>query len=85
MDNITVPHLNGMNYFIWELKMNAALSLKRFDSLIINEKPADLSRKEEIEEELKNLDAVCIVCKAITRRSPGVAFRDGRQHESSVG
>ncbi|GFW75879.1 retrovirus-related Pol polyprotein from transposon TNT 1-94 [Trichonephila clavipes] len=38
--------------------MKAALSLKSLDSLIINEKPGDLSRKDEIEWQSKNLDAV---------------------------
>ncbi|GFW03491.1 RBR-type E3 ubiquitin transferase [Trichonephila clavipes] len=47
MDNITIPDLNGTNYFIWELKMKAALSLKRLDSLIINKKPGDLSLDEQ--------------------------------------
>ncbi|GFS79488.1 retrovirus-related Pol polyprotein from transposon TNT 1-94 [Trichonephila clavipes] len=60
MDKI-IPDLNGMNYFIWELKMKAALSLKRLDSLIINEKPGDLSRKDEIEWQTKNLDAVLYI------------------------
>ncbi|GFX99312.1 retrovirus-related Pol polyprotein from transposon TNT 1-94 [Trichonephila clavipes] len=43
MNKITIPNLNGTNYFIWELKMKAALSLKRLDSLIINENPGDIS------------------------------------------
>ncbi|GFY04471.1 RBR-type E3 ubiquitin transferase [Trichonephila clavipes] len=43
MDKITIPDLNGTNYFIWELKMKAALSLKRLDSLILYEKPEDLT------------------------------------------
>ncbi|GFU28992.1 retrovirus-related Pol polyprotein from transposon TNT 1-94 [Trichonephila clavipes] len=41
--------------------MKAALSLKSLDSLIINEKPGDLSRKEESEWESKNLDAVSYI------------------------
>ncbi|GFW36904.1 RBR-type E3 ubiquitin transferase [Trichonephila clavipes] len=53
MDKTTIPDLNGTNYFIWELKMKAALSLKRLDSLIINEKPGDLSLKDEIERQTK--------------------------------
>ncbi|GFX79127.1 retrovirus-related Pol polyprotein from transposon TNT 1-94 [Trichonephila clavipes] len=61
MDKVTIPDLNGTNYFIWELKMKAALSLKRLDSLIINEKPGDLSRKDEIEWQTKNLDAISYI------------------------
>ncbi|GFX69232.1 retrovirus-related Pol polyprotein from transposon TNT 1-94 [Trichonephila clavipes] len=61
MDKITIPDLNGTSYFIWELKMKAALSLKRLDSLIINEKPGDLSSKDEIEWETKNLDSASYI------------------------
>ncbi|GFT99033.1 RBR-type E3 ubiquitin transferase [Trichonephila clavipes] len=57
----TIPDLNGTNYFIWELKIKAFLSLKRLDSLIINEKPGDLSRKDEIEWQSKNLDAISYI------------------------
>ncbi|GFV06418.1 RBR-type E3 ubiquitin transferase [Trichonephila clavipes] len=49
MDKITIPDLNGTNYFIWELKMKAALSLKRLDSLIINEKPEDLTHEQALQ------------------------------------
>ncbi|GFX27392.1 retrovirus-related Pol polyprotein from transposon TNT 1-94 [Trichonephila clavipes] len=41
--------------------MKAALSLKRLHSLIINEKPADLSHKDEIAWQSKNLDAVSYI------------------------
>ncbi|GFX69029.1 CCHC-type domain-containing protein [Trichonephila clavipes] len=41
--------------------MKAALSLKSFDSLIINEKPGDLSRKDEIEWQTKNLDNISYI------------------------
>ncbi|GFX66027.1 retrovirus-related Pol polyprotein from transposon TNT 1-94 [Trichonephila clavipes] len=61
MDNITIPDLNRTNYFIWELKIKVALSLKRLDSLIINEKPEDLTRKDEIEWQSKNLDAISYI------------------------
>ncbi|GFY07434.1 retrovirus-related Pol polyprotein from transposon TNT 1-94 [Trichonephila clavipes] len=61
MDKITTPDLSGTNYFIWELKMKAALSLKRLDSLIINEKPGDLSLKDEIEWQSKNLDSISYI------------------------
>ncbi|GFW06093.1 retrovirus-related Pol polyprotein from transposon TNT 1-94 [Trichonephila clavipes] len=61
MDKIKIPDLNGTNYFIWELKMKAALSLKRLDSLIINEKPGDLSHKDEIERQSKNLDTISYI------------------------
>ncbi|GFW51422.1 retrovirus-related Pol polyprotein from transposon TNT 1-94 [Trichonephila clavipes] len=61
MDKITIPDLNGTNYFIWELKMKAALSLKRLDSLIINKKPEDLTRNDEIEWQSKNLDAISYI------------------------
>ncbi|GFY11008.1 retrovirus-related Pol polyprotein from transposon TNT 1-94 [Trichonephila clavipes] len=56
MDKITIPDLNGTNYF-WELKMKAAFSLKRLDSLIFNEKHEDLTCKIEIEWLSKNSDA----------------------------
>ncbi|GFX43839.1 retrovirus-related Pol polyprotein from transposon TNT 1-94 [Trichonephila clavipes] len=58
MDKITIPDLNGTKYFIWVLKMKTALSVKRLDSLIINKKPGDLSRKDEIEWQTKNLDTI---------------------------
>ncbi|GFX10115.1 retrovirus-related Pol polyprotein from transposon TNT 1-94 [Trichonephila clavipes] len=61
MDKITIPDLSGTNYFIWEFKMKASLSLKRLDSLIINEKPEDLTRKDEIEWQSKNLDAISYI------------------------
>ncbi|GFX99591.1 retrovirus-related Pol polyprotein from transposon TNT 1-94 [Trichonephila clavipes] len=61
MDKITIPDLNGTNYFIWELKMKAALSLKRLDSLIINEKSEDLTRKDEIEWQSKTLDTISYI------------------------
>ncbi|GFW07619.1 RBR-type E3 ubiquitin transferase [Trichonephila clavipes] len=41
--------------------MKAALSLKRLDSLIINKKPGDLSRKDEIECQSKNLDNISYI------------------------
>ncbi|GFT12358.1 retrovirus-related Pol polyprotein from transposon TNT 1-94 [Trichonephila clavipes] len=41
--------------------MKAALSLKRLDSLILNEKPEDLTRKDEIEWLSKNSDAVAYI------------------------
>ncbi|GFU62685.1 retrovirus-related Pol polyprotein from transposon TNT 1-94 [Trichonephila clavipes] len=41
--------------------MKAAFSLKRLDSIIINEKPGDLSRKDEIEWQTKYLDAVSYI------------------------
>ncbi|GFW54533.1 retrovirus-related Pol polyprotein from transposon TNT 1-94 [Trichonephila clavipes] len=61
MDKITIPDLNGMDYFIWELKMKAALSLKRLDSLILNEKPEDLTRKDEMDWITKNSDAIAYI------------------------
>ncbi|GFS58151.1 RBR-type E3 ubiquitin transferase [Trichonephila clavipes] len=61
MDKITIPDLNGTNYFIWELKMKAALSLKRLDSLILNEKPEDLTRKDEMDCITKNSDAIAYI------------------------
>ncbi|GFW62650.1 retrovirus-related Pol polyprotein from transposon TNT 1-94 [Trichonephila clavipes] len=61
MDKITIPDLNGTNCFIWELKMKAALSLKRLDSLILNEKPDDLTRKDEIEWLSNNSDAIAYI------------------------
>ncbi|GFV54492.1 hypothetical protein TNCV_2281971 [Trichonephila clavipes] len=41
--------------------MKAALSLKRLDSIIINEKPGDLNCKDEIEWQTKHLDAVSYI------------------------
>ncbi|GFV85924.1 retrovirus-related Pol polyprotein from transposon TNT 1-94 [Trichonephila clavipes] len=38
--------------------MKDAFSLKRLDSLMINEKPGDLSHKDDIEWQSKNLDAI---------------------------
>ncbi|GFV41422.1 retrovirus-related Pol polyprotein from transposon TNT 1-94 [Trichonephila clavipes] len=61
MDKITIPNLNGTNYFISELKMKAVLSLKRLDSLILNEKPEDLTRKDEIECLSKNSDVIAYI------------------------
>ncbi|GFW91555.1 retrovirus-related Pol polyprotein from transposon TNT 1-94 [Trichonephila clavipes] len=61
MDKITIPDLNGTNYFIWELKMKAALSLKRLDSLVLNEKPEDLTCKDEMDWITKNSDAIAYI------------------------
>ncbi|GFX48767.1 RBR-type E3 ubiquitin transferase [Trichonephila clavipes] len=61
MYKITIPDLNGTNYFIWELRMKAALSLKRLDSLILNEKPENLTRKDKIEWLSKNSDAIAYI------------------------
>ncbi|GFY20334.1 retrovirus-related Pol polyprotein from transposon TNT 1-94 [Trichonephila clavipes] len=41
--------------------MKAALSLKRLDSLILNEKPEDLTRKDEIEWFSKDSDAIAYI------------------------
>ncbi|GFS86264.1 RBR-type E3 ubiquitin transferase [Trichonephila clavipes] len=49
MDKITIPDLNGTNYFIWELKMKAALSLKRLAPLILEEKPEDLTHEQALQ------------------------------------
>ncbi|GFS97355.1 retrovirus-related Pol polyprotein from transposon TNT 1-94 [Trichonephila clavipes] len=61
MDKITIPDLNGTNYFIWELKMKAALSLKRLVPLILEEKPEDLTRKDEMDWITKNSDAIAYI------------------------
>ncbi|GFY34755.1 retrovirus-related Pol polyprotein from transposon TNT 1-94 [Trichonephila clavipes] len=61
MHKITIPDLNGTNYFIWELKMKAALSLKRLDPLILEEKPEDLTRKDEMDWITKNSDAIAYI------------------------
>ncbi|GFU23085.1 retrovirus-related Pol polyprotein from transposon TNT 1-94 [Trichonephila clavipes] len=61
MDKITIPDLNGTNYFIWELKMKAALSLKRLDPLILEEKPEDLTRRDEMDWIAKNSDALAYI------------------------
>ncbi|GFU99805.1 RBR-type E3 ubiquitin transferase [Trichonephila clavipes] len=49
MDKITIPDLNGTNYFIWELKMKAALSLKRLAPLILEDKPEDLTHEQALQ------------------------------------
>ncbi|GFX33253.1 retrovirus-related Pol polyprotein from transposon TNT 1-94 [Trichonephila clavipes] len=61
MDKITIPDLNGTNYFICELKMKAALSLKRLVPLILEEKPEDLTRKDEMDWIAKNSDAIAYI------------------------
>ncbi|GFY27844.1 retrovirus-related Pol polyprotein from transposon TNT 1-94 [Trichonephila clavipes] len=61
MDKITIPDFNGKNYFIWELKTKAALSLKRLDSLIKNEKPRNLSCKDEIGWQTENLYTISYI------------------------
>ncbi|GFT86512.1 retrovirus-related Pol polyprotein from transposon TNT 1-94 [Trichonephila clavipes] len=61
MDKITIPDLNGTNYFIWELKMKSALSLKRLVPLILEEKPEDLTRKDEMDWITKNSDAIAYI------------------------
>ncbi|GFX85624.1 RBR-type E3 ubiquitin transferase [Trichonephila clavipes] len=61
MDKITIPDLNVTNYFIWELKMKAALSLKILDSPILIEKPEDLTRKNEIAWLSKNSDSITYI------------------------
>ncbi|GBM86130.1 hypothetical protein AVEN_75405-1 [Araneus ventricosus] len=61
MDGINVPELTGTNYFIWSLKMQAALSLKRLDSVTTQMKPEGLSEKDAIEWEQKNSDAVAYI------------------------
>ncbi|GFT38191.1 retrovirus-related Pol polyprotein from transposon TNT 1-94 [Trichonephila clavipes] len=61
MDKITIPDLNGTNYFIWELKMKAALSLKRLAPLILEDKPEDLTRKDEMDWIAKNSDAIAYI------------------------
>nr|GBN20086.1 Retrovirus-related Pol polyprotein from transposon TNT 1-94 [Araneus ventricosus] len=61
MDRISVPELTGTNYFIWSLKMQAALSLKRLDSVTTQMKPEGLSEKDALEWEQKNSDAVAYI------------------------
>ncbi|GFW19667.1 RBR-type E3 ubiquitin transferase [Trichonephila clavipes] len=70
MDKITIPDLNGTNYFIWELKMKAALSLKRLDSLILIEKPEDLTRKDEMDWITKNSDAIAYIKLSLADEQP---------------
>ncbi|GFY09020.1 hypothetical protein TNCV_4662111 [Trichonephila clavipes] len=43
------------------LKMKAALSLKRLDSLVLSEKPEDLTRKDEMDWITKNSDAIAYI------------------------
>ncbi|GFS49740.1 retrovirus-related Pol polyprotein from transposon TNT 1-94 [Trichonephila clavipes] len=47
--------------WLCERTMKAALSLKRLDSLILNEKPEDLTRKDEIDRLPKNSDAIAYI------------------------
>ncbi|GFX62251.1 retrovirus-related Pol polyprotein from transposon TNT 1-94 [Trichonephila clavipes] len=61
MDKITIPDLNGTNYFIWELKMKAAISLKRLAPLILEDKPEDLTRKDEMDWITINSDAIAYI------------------------
>ncbi|GBM66515.1 hypothetical protein AVEN_246919-1 [Araneus ventricosus] len=61
MDRISVPELTGTNYFIWSLKMQAALSLKRLDSVTTQMKPEGLSEKDASEWQQKNSDAVAYI------------------------
>ncbi|GBN25648.1 Retrovirus-related Pol polyprotein from transposon TNT 1-94 [Araneus ventricosus] len=61
MDRISVPELTGTNYFIWSLKMQGALSLKRLDSVTMQMKPEGLSEKDALEWEQKNSDAVAYI------------------------
>ncbi|GBN13319.1 Retrovirus-related Pol polyprotein from transposon TNT 1-94 [Araneus ventricosus] len=61
MDRISVPALTGTNYFIWSLKMQAALSLKRLDSVTTQMKPEGLSEKDASEWQQKNSDAVAYI------------------------
>ncbi|GBN16449.1 hypothetical protein AVEN_227981-1 [Araneus ventricosus] len=61
MEKLTVPELTSSNYFIWALKMKAALSLKRLFSVIENEKPVGLEGKALSDWSTKNEDAVSYV------------------------
>ncbi|GBN88543.1 Retrovirus-related Pol polyprotein from transposon TNT 1-94, partial [Araneus ventricosus] len=61
MDRISVPELTGTNYFIWSLKLQAALSLKRLDSVTTQMKPEGLSEKDALEWKQKNSDAVAYI------------------------
>ncbi|GBM10056.1 Retrovirus-related Pol polyprotein from transposon TNT 1-94 [Araneus ventricosus] len=61
MHRISVRELTGTNYFIWSLKMQAALSLKRLDSVTTQMKPEGLSEKDASEWQQKNSDAVAYI------------------------
>ncbi|GBM29160.1 Retrovirus-related Pol polyprotein from transposon TNT 1-94 [Araneus ventricosus] len=61
MDRISVPELTGTNYFIWSLKIQAALSLKWLDSVTTQMKPEGLSEKDALEWEQNNSDAVAYI------------------------
>ncbi|GBN58995.1 hypothetical protein AVEN_182951-1 [Araneus ventricosus] len=58
MDRISVPELTSSIYYIWSLKMQAALSLKLLDSVITQLKPEGLTEKDASEWEQKNSDDV---------------------------
>ncbi|GFV31237.1 hypothetical protein TNCV_1265081 [Trichonephila clavipes] len=64
-------------------KMKAALSLKRLDSLILNEKPEDLTRKDEMDWITKNSDAIAYI-KLSLADEQAFTVRGGRQRESAV-
>lgn len=61
MDKLNVPKLNIINYFIWCFKIKAALSLKRWGTLISEIKAESLNEKNSIEWEQKNNDAVAYI------------------------
>ncbi|KAF8790524.1 Retrovirus-related Pol polyprotein like [Argiope bruennichi] len=61
MDKLNVPEMKGTNYFIWALKIQAALSFRRLDSVISAVKPDNLSEKDTAEWNQKNSDAVAYI------------------------
>ncbi|GBN10776.1 hypothetical protein AVEN_179288-1 [Araneus ventricosus] len=70
MDRISGPELSGSNYFIWSLKIQAALSLKQLDSVTKQMKPEGLNEKDASEWEQKNSDAVAYIKSLVSNRVP---------------
>lgn len=46
MNKLKIPELAGTNYFIWNLKMKTALSLKKLDLVISEVKAKELSKSD---------------------------------------
>ncbi|GBM67050.1 hypothetical protein AVEN_214381-1 [Araneus ventricosus] len=61
MDRLSVPELTSSNYYIWLLKKQVTLSLKRLDSVIMHMKPEGRSENDASEWEQKNSDAVVYI------------------------
>lgn len=67
---LNVSKLNGNNYFIWSLKIKAALSLKRLDNVISEIKTEGLSEKDSIKWDQKNSDAITYFKLSLSDEQP---------------